>query len=233
MSTPPAQPENAPADDVRGETVNGVLWSIVNKVGGQVLSLGVVLVLARLLTPEDFGLLAMVTVVTGFAMRFAELGLGAAIIHRPDLNDDHLASAFWINTGIGALLTAIVAAAAPLIAGFYEEPYLLWITLVTSANFIIRSLGIVQDALLRKTINFKRIALVNIVSSGVAGAVAVVAALMGSGGVEPRHPVRVGREHFDLRCCGCGVRGGPAFGSGGTRRKKFSRLEPASLARWR
>ena len=86
------------------------------------------IVLARLLTPTDFGLVAMVTAITGFGQAFADLGLSEATIQQPEISHNQVSTLFWINLAIGLALTSITAALAPVLAWFYREPRLIHIT---------------------------------------------------------------------------------------------------------
>lgn len=167
--------------DLRSQTISGLSWSG----GGQglrlILNFAISVILARLLTPEDFGLIGMIAIFTGFVQLFTELGLGAAIIQKPDLAERHRSTVFWVNLQVGLLLTILVAALAPLLATFYDEPALLGLTVVIALNFLLGSLGIVQRALLRKQMAFRRLFVVNIVAAILAGAVAITMALVGYG----------------------------------------------------
>lgn len=167
--------------DLRSRTVAGLGWSGASQLLRQAINFGIGVLLARLLTPDDFGLLGMVMVFTGFVQVFTELGLGSAIIQKPDLEEKHRSTVFWVNLLAGLLLTLLVAALAPLLASFYSEPALVDITIVIAFNFLLGSIGIVQRALLRKEMNFRRLFLVDVAAAIVAGAIAIVMALTGYG----------------------------------------------------
>src|SRR5450755_2797068 len=107
---------------LRQRTLVGLGWSGAARLLGQLLQLGTTVVLARLLSPKEYGLLGMVLVFTGFASYVADMGLGASIIQKATLSDRHLNSVFWLNTATGLVLTVIFALAAPLVASFYGEP---------------------------------------------------------------------------------------------------------------
>ena len=93
-------------------------------------------VLARLLAPADFGLVAMVTAVTGLAVAFADLGLSEATIQRPEITRDQISSLFGINVTVGVLLGLATIAAAPVLAWFYKEPRRINIALALSPTFL-------------------------------------------------------------------------------------------------
>ncbi len=168
-------------EDFRRQTLDALSWSGAAQFVRQLIWLVLGIVLARLLTPRDFGLIAMIVVLTGFASLFLEAGFGSALIQRKDAGERHLSSVFWLNLSLGAALTLLVGAAAPAIARFYGEPRLVPLTRVVSLTFLFNSLGVVQDALFRKRLDFRAIARADIVSLLVSGAAAVVMALRGFG----------------------------------------------------
>jgi O-antigen/teichoic acid export membrane protein len=176
-----SEPSGAPDADLKNRTVTGVLWSAGASVGQQILNFAVTAVLARLLVPADFGLVATVAVFTGFVSLFIDFGLGAALIQRETLAERHRSSAFWMNLAAGIALATLVAALAPLLARFFDEPRLVDLTLVLSLNFVVGSLGIVQSALLQRSMNFRRLGAIGISSTVIGGAVAIAMAVAGYG----------------------------------------------------
>ena len=116
--------------DLKQRTVRGGAVTIVHQVFKFSLRMGSTIFLARLLAPEDSGLLGMVTVITGFVELFKDLGLSAATVQRPQINHQQVSTLFWINVAMGSLLCLLVAALAPAIAHFYDRPELLGITLL-------------------------------------------------------------------------------------------------------
>ena len=113
-------------------------------------------VLARILTPEDYGTLAMVTAITAFAALFRDLGLSSAAIQKKGLTTAQQSNLFWLNVLMGGFLTAVIAACAPLVAQFYDKPELVNVTLVLSFSFIITSLGTQHVAMLVRRMQFGR-----------------------------------------------------------------------------
>ena len=138
-------------------------------------------ILARLLTPSDFGLIAMVAVFSAFVAVFSNFGLTSAIIQKKEVSDETLSSTFWVNVGLGALLTIALAASAPLVAAFYSEPRLTPLVVFISTTFFITSFGSVQTALLTRSMNFKALAVINICALGISGAISVFLAFSGYG----------------------------------------------------
>lgn len=165
----------------REKTLNALGWSVGSQAARLGISFIVGVILARLLSPQEFGLVAMVTVITGFAVMLSDLGFGAALIQRKDVEPRHYSSVFWVNVITGAVLTAGFAAASPLIADFYDRDELVAITLALSANFFIGSLAVVQRTRFSKALDFRRLAFVEVVSMLGAGIAAVWLAAAGWG----------------------------------------------------
>lgn len=167
--------------DFRDRTLSALGWSVGGQIGRQGASFVIGIVLARLLSPEEFGLVAMVTVITGFAAVLADFGLGAALVQMDDAEERHFSSVFWVNLAAGLLLTLAFAAAAPLVAAFYETPELVWITVALSASFFLSSINVVQRTRLSKSLDFQRLSMVEVASLIVSGIAAVVLAATGYG----------------------------------------------------
>jgi O-antigen/teichoic acid export membrane protein len=167
--------------NLRHRTLTGLTWSGAAQIGRQIIQFVVSVLLARLLTPNDFGLFSMIIVFTGFAELFNDVGLGAAIIQRSDVNRQLLNSVFWTNVLIGILLTVITAFAAPFLSSFYNEPLLKNLTTWISINFFINSLCIVQTVLLQKRIDFRRLAYTEMLATIISGIISVSMALSGFG----------------------------------------------------
>lgn len=147
----------------------------------QILEFGISVILARLLTPQDFGLVGMVFVFTGFISLFSELGFGAALIQRKDVYEQHLSSVFWLNIAAGFLIMIFLAVGAPLIGVFYNEPRLVPLTRLLSLNFLIGAFKTVHTAIITRSMNFKLLALLETTTVLIAGILAVVLALSGFG----------------------------------------------------
>jgi hypothetical protein len=120
--------------------------------GGEMISftlrIGSTAVLARLLIPEDFGLIGMVVALTGFAKIFKDLGLSDATIQHKDITHEKVSTLFWINVLVGFLIMIIIAALSPLIAWFYNDPRLIGISLTTSTAFLFSGLTVQHQALI-------------------------------------------------------------------------------------
>ncbi len=139
------------------------------------------MLLARLLEPEDYGLVGMVATVTGFAALFRDMGLGAATIEKADLRHDDVNEAFWLNAAAGCVLTAALAAAAPLVARFYGEPRVAGATILSSVAFLASGAAVQHGAILRRRLKFFQLGLAETVSSAL-GLVAALALAAGGAG---------------------------------------------------
>lgn len=165
----------------RERTLSGALWSVTSQTGRQAILLVSNVILARLLTPQDFGLVATVLIFVNFAIILAEQGFGAALIQRQEVSEEHLSSIYWVNVVLGVTFTALFYFGAPLIARLYGEESLLSLTRAMSWMFAINSLGMVQTTLLTRGLAFKTLALVEVSSAWCAGVVSIYLAWRGWG----------------------------------------------------
>jgi PST family polysaccharide transporter len=128
--------------------------------------LGVLAVLARLLSPEDFGLVAIALIFVNFSSVFSQLGVGPAIVQRHDLSEGHLRAGFTLSILMGALFALILVAFAPLITQFFREPGLGAVIYGISPCFFLAGLGIVAESLLERELDFKRLMWIEVGSFG-------------------------------------------------------------------
>jgi O-antigen/teichoic acid export membrane protein len=140
-----------------------------------------VAVLARLLTPEDFGLVAMVAAVLGFLTAFKDAGLSMATVQSARVSHEQVSALFWLNVALSLALVAAVAAASRGVAWFYGDPRLVGISLVLGASFFFSGLTVQHAALLRRQMRFRELALAEVGAHAVGTAAAVAAALRGWG----------------------------------------------------
>ena len=137
------------------------------------------MLLARLLTPGDFGLVSMVTGVTGFAEAFKDAGLSLATIQRERITQQQVSTLFWINVGLSIILTALVLALAPVLAVFYHDPRLSWVAAAIACTFLLGGLTVQHQALLRRNLRFKALAVIDIISLATGVLTAIGMAVMG------------------------------------------------------
>lgn len=179
----PAGPElGAPAEDLGGRTVKGLLWAYGAYVGGRALVLVSTAILARLLTPADFGLVALALVFMVFLDAIRDLGLSQALIGSADHELGEQTQTVFVGTvAIGGFLALVTAAIGPLAARFFGYPELSAIIPVLAGNFFLRSLGATHDALARKALNYRARTIADGADVILRGVIGVVLALAGAG----------------------------------------------------
>ena len=163
------------------KTISGLNWNMLNTYANAIITTVVGIILARLLTPQDFGLIGMVIVFTGLAELFASLGMGQSVIRFKNLNDYHIRTATTVTITSSVIIFLIFYFASPLISQFYKEPKLISILRVLSLLFIIRGINTVSYGQLQKDLDFKSIMIINISTSMIYGAVSSFFAILGYG----------------------------------------------------
>ena len=160
---------------------SAVGWVSISQVGRQILQLAVTAVLARLLVPDDFGLMSVTLVVVGILGLVRDLGTAVTIVQVPSLTTRLIATLFWANVALGFAGALGVALLAPVIAAVFREPQLAQIVPVAAIAFLVSSLSIVQQALMERGMRFRAVASIELAAVIAGGIVAVVAALAGLG----------------------------------------------------
>ena len=161
--------------------VKVVAWSAVDKWGSQALSVIVLWILARILGPEPFGLVALASAFTRFVEIFLDQGMTEAIIREPALVEEHLNSAFWINMVWSLCLLLITMVGASYIARIYQEPCLAPILRWLSVSYVLSAFSSTQISYLRRALSFRKLAIRSLMSKLVAAIVAISLALLGFG----------------------------------------------------
>ncbi len=159
----------------------GALWSSISSTASKGLSLLLFIVLARLLSPEIFGLLAAAGVVTGAMAYITEQGLGYAIVQRKDLQPAHVDTAFWLQMGLSLVLLAVGMVLAPWVAGLYELPRLTLVIRVLLLGLPLSALSAMPKAMLERGMEFGILAKRRVVGSAISGILAVTLAVSGAG----------------------------------------------------
>ena len=168
-------------DGLKERSIRGGAITLTAQVARLVVRTGATVVLARLLSPEEFGIVGMVMAIAGFAFLFKDLGLSAAIVQGSHINHAQMSALFWLNALAGVMISLIVAASGPIIAAFYREPRLVPVTAALSICFVFSGLSVQQRALLQRNMRFTALAVVNIVGLASGVVVAIIAALLGAG----------------------------------------------------
>src|SRR5215471_11845166 len=158
---------------LKRKSVRGGAATVLGQGVGMALQIGTTLVLARLLSPTDYGLQSMVLTLTAFFALFKDAGLSVASVQRETLTREHISTLFWINLALGAFLTTVVAAAGPLLAAFYKEPRLLWITIASASIFLFNSLSIQHKALLDRAMRFSTGVKIDILTATIGSVIAI------------------------------------------------------------
>lgn len=169
--------------DLKRIAVRGGTVTLAAQVCKFILGIGATMVLARLLTPSDFGLVAMVAAFTGFVSMFKDMGLSMATVQRNRITHDQVSTLFWVNVSISSVLLLAVAALSPAVAWFYDEPRLLGVTIVLGGAFVFGGLTVQHHAVLRRQMRFVSLAWIEIAALLAGIGVAIMLALL----LPPRH----------------------------------------------
>ena len=161
---------------LKQKTVSGLSWSFIDQIGNQGISFIVGIILARLLTPREFGLIGMITVFIALSESFINSGFSDALIRKKDCTDTDYSTIFYFNLIVGLLFAVILYISAPAIAVFFNESELTSIVRVMSIVLIIDSLTIIQRTILTKRIDFKLQTRISIIASIGSGVIAIIMA---------------------------------------------------------
>ncbi len=159
----------------------GILWNGISQFSIQIFQFITIIILARLLTPEDFGIIGLATLFTGLISVINELGMSAAIIQRKDISDTHMSTSFWASICMGITLFILTVVISPFVADFFNEELIRPILIVSSIGLVIGSFGVVQRALLEKNIDFKNITVIEICAAFGSGTISILLAIKGFG----------------------------------------------------
>ena len=170
-----------PAGTLGRQVRTAVGWTLVGNWGAFAAQLVTTMVLARLLSPEDYGLVGMVLTITVFVDQFRTMGLSQAVVQRENLTVAQVNALFYVNAAVGFGLAGIVALGAPLVASFYGRSELVAITVALAATYALGGLGVQANALLTRQLNFRALAIRYTVARLLASAAAIAAALGGLG----------------------------------------------------
>lgn len=166
---------------LKDKTVKGVAWSGIDNVAQYAVSFVVSIVLARLLSPDDYGLLGIIAIFTAICTAIINGGFGSALIRKKDVTDDDYNTAFIVNLGLSVILYFLIFCCSPLIARFFGREELVLLTRVSSVSLIIGALALVQQTRLTIRIDFKTQTKITIIASLTSGSVGIALALLGCG----------------------------------------------------
>lgn len=163
-------------ESLKQKTVKGVAWTSLDQVATLGFGFVIGVIMARLLSPSDYGLLAMIAVFNAIAFAFINSGFGNALIRKPDLTENDNSTAFYFNIIAGVAMAGVIWLIAPWVSLFYGKPILTQLLRVEGLLLIISSFTIVQNAQLSRTLNFRAKMIINVTSQVIGGIVAIVAA---------------------------------------------------------
>jgi len=166
-------------ESLKEKTAKGLFWGAMNNGVQQLLGFAFGIVMARLLVPEYFGLVAMITVFSAIANTLQNSGFSTALINEKEPKDSQYSAVFWFNIAMGTAIYAVLFFCAPLISRYYHEPRLLWLSRYAFLSFVFSSFGVAQAAFLYKNLRAKELAKANIVGVLVSSSVAVLMAWKG------------------------------------------------------
>lgn len=166
---------------LKARVVNAVFWLGATKIFGQAISWFITIYVARILLPDDYGLLSMSGVFIGLILLFNEVGLGAAIVQRETITREDLSNIFWVVILLNAALYLISFALAPFIAVFFGEPRIVSIMRVIAINFIISGIGLVPYQMLSRELTFGKRSIAEFIGNLSGGVATLLFALKGAG----------------------------------------------------
>jgi O-antigen/teichoic acid export membrane protein len=167
--------------DLKQKTIQGGLARLLAQGANFAFRVGSLMILARLLGPEDYGLVGMVAAFTGVLSLFRDFGLSSAAIQRAEVTEEQISTLFWINLLVGVLLTLLTVAMAPAIAAFYHQPRLVAVSAVMALGFLFNAAGIQHSVLLQRQMRFTTMAVISTVSLAVGTIVGIAGAKAGYG----------------------------------------------------
>lgn len=168
-------------ESLKNKTIKGVSWSAIDNIAQHSVTFVVSIVLARLLTPDDYGLIGIIAIFTTVCTALINGGFTTALIRKKNATDDDYNTAFITNLGVSIVLYALIFLCSPLIANFFGREELLALTRVSSLGMIIGALALVQQTRLTKRIDFKSQTKITLIASVSSGIVGIVLAVLGFG----------------------------------------------------
>lgn len=169
------------AETLKQKTIGALAWNLIDRFGQQVIQMAVVIVIANILCPDDYALVAMLAIFTAVGNLIIESGFGAALIQKTDADERHYSSVFWFNLAMSLLLYTVLMAASPLIAEYFNEPQLTAISAIVFLSLPLNATILIQTTILNKQIQFRKLAKINLAAMMLSSAAAVTMAVAGYG----------------------------------------------------
>lgn len=169
------------SESLKQATTTGLFWSSVERFSNQGVQFVFSIILARLLSPSDYGIIAMVTIFFAVAQSFVDSGFSNALVRKTDRVEEDLSTCFYFNIGVGIIAYIVLFLIAPLVANFYSQPILSPIIRITGLEVMLNSLCVVQQALFTIKIDFKSQAKITLSATVISGIVGILLAYQGYG----------------------------------------------------
>lgn len=166
---------------LKRKTFSAVRWTTASSLGRAVLQFAQIAILARLLAPADFGLIALVVAIMAFLQIFSDAGISNAIIHYQDITQKQLSSLYWLNVSVSAVLALTLAVSSHWVAAWYQQPELQYLLMLAAVTLVVGALGQQIRILAQKNLRFADLAKVELMAALVGFVVAVSLAWMGAG----------------------------------------------------
>jgi PST family polysaccharide transporter len=167
--------------NLKQKSIRGAVFMAGGNSAELVIRVLAIAVLARLLLPEEFGLIAMVTALTSILDGFRDFGLSAATVQRPDISHQQVSNLFWVNVSVGILLALLFSSAAPLIAAFYHDQRLVGVSIALAFVFIWNGFAVQHEALMTRQLRQGELALIRLIATVISVLIAIVLAVAGWG----------------------------------------------------
>jgi O-antigen/teichoic acid export membrane protein len=168
-------------DGLKQRVVQSGTAKLCGQAANFVLRLAFLTIMARLLSPEEFGLVAMVTVITVFYGLFTSAGLSSATVQRVTVTHEQISTLFWVNMLIGAVLGAVCLATAPALVAFYHDPRLAWVTAAMAVGFLVNAAAVQHIALLQRDLRYVTLTLIEVFGQVMGMAIGIALAVAGFG----------------------------------------------------
>ncbi|NDW18398.1 lipopolysaccharide biosynthesis protein [Dysgonomonas sp. 216] len=169
------------SDSLKEKTGSALFWNFIDKGGQQVIQLGFMCVLARLLLPDEFGLVGLLAVFTAVATLLQDSGFSSALIRKKDIDEVDYASVFYFNIAISITVYIVLFLCAPFIADYYEIPLLAPLARIIFISFVLNAFAIIQNVILIREIDFRTNTRITFIAGIISGAIAVLMAFKGYG----------------------------------------------------
>ncbi len=165
--------------NLKKNTLSGMAWSAVQRFGAMIISFVSNIILARLLSPNDYGIIGMLLIFIAVANTFVDSGFGSALIQKKEPTKADYSTIFWWNIFLSIFIYIILFILAPYISRFYNIPILSAVLRVQGVVLIINALGIIQHNQMRKNLNFRKLAIITVVAAILSSMIAIMLALVG------------------------------------------------------